>query len=49
MERFRASEFARSYFGKPFCRLYDTVKQCELEEFHSHVTPLEVDWYMGAI
>jgi glutamine synthetase len=48
-ERFRASEFARSYFGKPFCRLYDTVKQCELEEFHSHVTPLEVDWYMGAI
>jgi glutamine synthetase len=25
------------------------VKQAELDDFNSYVTPLEVEWYMGAI
>ena len=31
LERFRASDFAREYFGKPFAQLYATVKQGELD------------------
>jgi glutamine synthetase len=49
IERFRASEFAASYLGRPFRDLYATVKQAELDDFNSHVTPLEIEWYMGAI
>ncbi len=45
----RASDFAREYLGKPFSSLYATVKQGELEEFQSHVSPLEIEWYMGAL
>jgi glutamine synthetase len=29
--------------------LYSTVKRAELEDFDSHVTPLEVAWFMGAL
>ena len=49
LERFRASTFASEYLGKPFKSLYATVKQAELDAFNSHVTPLEIDWYMGPL
>jgi len=49
LEHFRASDFAREYLGKPFSSLYASVKQGELEEFQSHVSPLEIEWYMGAL
>jgi glutamine synthetase len=49
IERFRHSGFAREYLGKPFCELYATVKQGELDDFNTHVTPLEIEWYMGAL
>jgi hypothetical protein len=29
--------------------LYAIVKRAELEDFDSHVTPLEVAWFMGAL
>lgn len=49
LERFRASDFAREYLGKPFAQLYAVVKQGELDEFNSHVSPLEIEWYMGPL
>ncbi|MSR00946.1 MAG: glutamine synthetase [Gammaproteobacteria bacterium] len=49
IEKFSASEFGGVYLGKPFQNLYSTVKQSELNEFNSYVTPLEIEWYMGAI
>jgi glutamine synthetase len=49
IERFAASEFAREYLGKPFAELYATVKQGELDDFDTYVTPLEIEWYMGAL
>jgi glutamine synthetase len=49
IERFRGSDFAAGYLGRPFRDLYATVKQAELDDFNSYVTPLEVEWYMGAI
>lgn len=49
IERFAAGEFAGQYLGRPFQHLYATVKQAELDEFNSHVSPLEIDWYMGAV
>ena len=49
IERFERSEFAASYFGRPFRDLYSTVKRAELMDFESHVTPLEIEWFMGAI
>lgn len=49
IERFERSDFAAHYLGKPFRDLYAAVKHGELEEFDSHVTPLEVAWFMGAI
>ena len=47
--RFAASPFARNYFGEPFTRLYATVKRGEMEEFNSHITPLEIARYLGPL
>ena len=49
IERFGRSDFAASYLGRPFREHYATVKQAELDEFNSYVTPLEMEWYLGAI
>lgn len=49
LERFRASSVAPEYLGKPFSRLFATVKQSELDEFSSYVTPLEIARFMGPL
>jgi glutamine synthetase len=49
IERFRRSDVAREYLGKPFANLFATVKQAEMEDFNSYVTPLEVDWFLGPL
>jgi glutamine synthetase len=47
--RFRASGLAHEYLGKPFTELFATVKQGELDEFNSWITPLEIGRYLGPI
>ena len=49
IEKFRRSEVAREYLGKPFAKLFATVKRAELDDFNSYVTPLEVEWFMGPL
>ena len=49
IERFAASEFAKHYFGEKFTHLFATVKRAEMQEFNSHVTPLEIARYLGPI
>jgi glutamine synthetase len=49
LERFAASGFAAEYLGAHFARVYGIVKRSEMEEFHSHVTPLEVERWLGPI
>jgi glutamine synthetase len=47
--RFAASAFARDTFGERFVNLYSIVKAAEVEEFNSHVTPLEIARYLGPL
>jgi glutamine synthetase len=49
IERFARSETARRYFGERFVNLYATVKRGEYQEFSSHVTPLEIQRYLGPL
>jgi glutamine synthetase len=49
LDRFAVSEFARKYLGTEFVKLLTTVKRAEMEEFNSHVTPLEVARYLGPL
>ncbi len=49
IDRFRRSDAAGEFLGKPFANLYSTVKQAELDDFNSHVTPLEIAWFMGPL
>jgi glutamine synthetase len=49
VERFRHSSLAQEFLGKPFARLYRTVKQAELDDFNSYITPLEIDRFMGPL
>ena len=49
IERFAASEFAKQQFGEKFTQLYATVRRGELEEFNSHITPLEIARYLGPL
>jgi glutamine synthetase len=47
LERFAASGFAPEYLGRPFTRIYEAVRRSELEDFESHVSPLEIERWMG--
>jgi len=47
LEQFERSSFAAEYLGAPFTRVYATVRRTELEDFHSHVTPLEIERWLG--
>jgi glutamine synthetase len=49
IERFSGSAFARATFGEKFVGLFSTVKRAEMEEFNSHVTPLEIARYLGPL
>ena len=49
IERFAASEFARAALGEKFTHLFATVKRAEMEEFNSHITPLEIARYLGPL
>lgn len=49
IERFSASEFARAALGAKFVSLFTAVKGAEMQEFHSHVTPLEIARYLGPL
>ncbi len=49
LDRFTASDFAREFLGERFTSLYATVKRAELEEFNSHITPLEIARYLGPL
>ena len=47
--RFRNSGLAQEYLGKPFTELFATVKQGELDEFNTWITPLEIERYLGPV
>jgi glutamine synthetase len=49
LDRFARSEFARRELGEKFVDLFVTVKRGELQDFASHVTPLEIARYLGPI
>jgi glutamine synthetase len=49
IEKFAASAFARATFGDKFVGLFSTVKRAEMEEFNTHVTPLEIARYLGPL
>jgi glutamine synthetase len=49
IDRFAASDFARAAFGEKFTHLFSVVKRAEMQEFNSHVTPLEIARYMGPL
>jgi len=44
---FEGSQFMREYFGAQFHRLFAIARRGELQQFESHVTTLEYDWYVG--
>lgn len=46
LERFARSAFAAEYLGRPFTRLYETVRQGELDDFQSQVSPLEIERWL---
>ena len=49
IERFARSVTAQHYFGAEFVKLYATVKRGEMQEFASHITPLEIQRYLGPL
>jgi glutamine synthetase len=49
IERFAASAFAREALGDRFANLYAIVKRGEMQEFNSHVSPLEIARYLGPL
>ena len=49
IERFAISEFARAALGEKFVSLFTAVKRAEMQEFNSHITPLEIARYLGPL
>ncbi|MGH8264588.1 MAG: glutamine synthetase family protein, partial [Steroidobacteraceae bacterium] len=48
-DRFERSAIAREYLGERFVQLYATTRRGELEDFSSHITPLEIEWYLRGL
>ncbi|HZF16185.1 MAG TPA: glutamine synthetase family protein [Steroidobacteraceae bacterium] len=48
-DRFERSALAQEYFGERFVKLYATTRRGELEAFASHVSPLEIEWYLRGL
>jgi glutamine synthetase len=49
IERLAGSAIARRHLGDTFVDLYCTVKRGELQDFASHITPLEIARYLGPL
>jgi glutamine synthetase len=49
VEKFARSDFATRYLGEKFVELYATVKRDECQEFATHITPLEIQRYLGPL
>lgn len=47
--KFAHSSLAHEYLGEPFTKLYATLKQAELDNFNSYITPREIEWYLGPL
>ena len=43
---FERSEFAREWLGEAFVRLYARTRRGEMQDFGSHVSPLDYAWYL---
>jgi glutamine synthetase len=46
---FEQSEFAREVLGESFVRLYAQTRRGEMQDFASHVSPLEYSWYLATV
>ena len=49
LAHFGASGFLREYLGERFVRLYETARRGEMQDFALRLTPLDFDWYLGAV
>ena len=49
LNAFSKSKILKEYFGKEFCHVYYETKYKEMQKFDSHVTPLELDWYLRTV
>ena len=49
LDAFLKSKIIKEYFGKEFCHVYYQTKYKEMQIFDSHVTPLELDWYLRTV
>jgi glutamine synthetase len=49
LEQFSRSQFARAALGDRFVNLFTVVKRAEMEDFNSHVSPLEIQRYLGPL
>jgi glutamine synthetase len=43
---FKASPFARAYFGEAFVRVYAVMKEMECAEFERRISSLEYETYL---
>jgi glutamine synthetase len=46
---FECSGFARELLGERFARLYAKTRRGEMQDFSSHVSPLEYSWYLTTV
>jgi glutamine synthetase len=46
---FECSEFAREVLGERFARLYAQTRRGEMQDFSSHISPLEHSWYLATV
>ena len=49
LDAFSKSKILKKYFGKEFCHVYYETKYKEMKKFDSHITPLELDWYLRTV
>ncbi|HMN37930.1 MAG TPA: glutamine synthetase family protein [Hyphomicrobium sp.] len=49
LEKMRASEFMKSYFGARFVDIFTTIKEIEADRFFAEPQPLDFDFYLRTV
>ena len=49
LKAFSNGKIIKEHLGTDFCHVYYQTRYKEMQEFDSHVTPLELDWYLRTV
>jgi len=49
LDAFGASEVLPKYLGENYCRIFETIRRDECEQFHAAISNIDYEWYLRTV